>query len=138
MTTKMNWGAAAARDRIARRGGETANGQAIGHPRPGRKTNRQMPARKAKLEEPIKIATRWKNRSGEEIHIRLTPFEGFDLVDMRVWRADQAGISRPGKGLALQVKHLPWLAAALARALTRARELGLINDDDAHSNGDQP
>jgi hypothetical protein len=36
---------------------------------------------------------------------------------------------RPGKGFACGVKHLPKLAKVFAKAVDRARELGLIEED---------
>jgi hypothetical protein len=37
---------------------------------------------------------------------------------------------QPGKEFAAEVKHLPRLAAALAKAWAKATELGLITDDN--------
>jgi len=43
----------------------------------------------------------------------------------------------PRKGFTASVKHLPRLAAALAKAVAKATELGLITDDVHNDGGDQ-
>jgi Transcriptional Coactivator p15 (PC4) len=83
----------------------------------------------APLAEPVTVATCWKNRGGDAVYVRLTSYKVFNLIDIRNWRADAQGISQPGKGIALQVKHLPWLHAAIGQAMARAKELGLIDDE---------
>ena len=83
------------------------------------------------LTQPIVVCDWWKNRRGESIRENLSTYADCNLVDLRTWfTAD--GKLQPGKGFAAEVKHLPRLAAALAKALTKATELGLIpaNDDN--------
>lgn len=92
---------------------------------PSRKTSTRRPAR---LAEPIKIAEWWRNRSGTSIRITLTSFEGHNLVDVRSWFTKD-GRLLPGKGFSANVRHLPQLAKEIARALEKARELGLIDDE---------
>jgi hypothetical protein len=91
---------------------------------------------KGQLTEPIEVARFWKNRRGEAIVVRLSAYEGHDLVDLRTWFTAADGALKPGKGLACSVRHLPELAAALNRALTEARARGLLggdaNDGEAH------
>jgi hypothetical protein len=81
------------------------------------------------LSEPVKIAEWWKNRRGESIRVQLSAYEGRNLADVRTWYTGDDGTLRPGKGFAAEVKHLPRLAAALAKAEAQARELGLIDGD---------
>jgi hypothetical protein len=38
---------------------------------------------------------------------------------------------KPGKGFAAEVRHLPRLAAEIAKAAAKARELGLIDNGEA-------
>jgi hypothetical protein len=83
------------------------------------------------LAEPVKIDSWWRNRGGDAVYVRLSSFKEHNLIDIRSWRADSQGISRPGKGIALAVKHLPRLHAAIGKALSRAIDLGLIADDEA-------
>lgn len=85
-----------------------------------------MTARREPLPEPVTIAEWWKNRRGESIRVRLSTYEGRNLADVRTWYTED-GRLKPGKGFAAEVKHLPRLAAALAKAETKARELGLID-----------
>lgn len=128
--TRMNWTATNNRRRIRDRGAETVNGAAFG----GNSPSAQPEARKAKckaspLSEPIIIDRWWKNRAHDAIYVRLAPYEGQSLLDIRVWITGSDGITKPTKGLSCRVKHLPRLHAALTRALAKAHELGLIDDD---------
>jgi Transcriptional Coactivator p15 (PC4) len=80
------------------------------------------------LAEPITVAEWWKNRRGESVRLTLNRYEGRDVVDLRTWYTGDDGKLKPGKGFAAEVRHLPRLAAAFARAEAKARELGLIGD----------
>ena len=88
-----------------------------------------MTAPRPTLTAPVIIDRWWRNRGGDAVYVRLSSFKQHDLIDIRSWRADSQGISRPGKGIALAVKHLPRLHAAIGKALSRAIELGLLDDD---------
>jgi hypothetical protein len=84
------------------------------------------------LAEPIPVAEFWKNRRGESIRLVLSTFEGRSILDLRTWYTDTAdGKLKPGKGFAAEVRHLPRLAAAFAKAEAKACELGLIGDKGA-------
>jgi Transcriptional Coactivator p15 (PC4) len=85
------------------------------------------------LAEPITIAEFWKNRSGQSIRVTLSTYAGRNLIDLRTWFTTE-GKLQPDKGFPVDVRHLPRLAAALAKAEAKARELHLIADDDG---GDQ-
>ena len=74
---------------------------------------------------PIDIAS-WPRNSRETIQVCLDNFKGHDTVDTRCWYVGTDGELKPGKGLALSVKHLPELSAALAKALEAAKSHGLI------------
>jgi hypothetical protein len=80
------------------------------------------------LSEPLQIAEWWKNRGGESIRVRLNTYEGHNLIDVRTWFTAEDGTMKPGKGFACAVKHLPKLADVLAKALTKARELELLEE----------
>ena len=80
------------------------------------------------LSEPVKIAEWWKNRRRESIRLVLNEYEGRRIIDLRTWYSAD-GKLKPGKGFAAEVRHLPRLAAEIAKAEARARELGLITDD---------
>jgi hypothetical protein len=90
----------------------------------------------AALREPLTISEWWRNRSGASIRIRLSTFEGHNLIDIRTWHSADGKLV-PGKGLAVGVKHLPRLAAALAKAVAKATELGLIAHNDNDDGGVQ-
>jgi hypothetical protein len=82
------------------------------------------------LAEPLVIAEWWKNRRGESVRLVINRFEGRDIFDLRTWYTAD-GKLKPGKGFAAEVRHLPRLAAAFAKAVVRAGELGLIDDNGA-------
>jgi hypothetical protein len=92
---------------------------------------RTATARRPTLDGPIIIDRWWKNRAHDALYVRLAPYEGQSLLDIRVWITGSDGITKPTKGLSCRVKHLPRLHAALTLALAKARELGLLDDDDS-------
>jgi hypothetical protein len=99
--------------------------------RPGPMDNwRQVADAATALADPVVIAEWWKNRRGESVRLVLNRFEGRDIFDLRTWYTAD-GKLKPGKGFAAEVRHLPRLAAAFAKAEARARELGLIGDKGA-------
>jgi hypothetical protein len=66
------------------------------------------------------------------VRVTLSTYADGNLVDLRTWfTAD--GKLQPGKGFAADACHLPRLAAALAKAVAKATELGLlpVNNNDA-------
>jgi hypothetical protein len=88
------------------------------------------------LAEPIVISKFWKSPRDRRAHVRveLSQYEGRPLVNVRIWQTGADGIDRPTvKGVALAIRKLPELARALAKAETKARELGLIDAEDEPS-----
>jgi hypothetical protein len=86
------------------------------------------------LPEPVVVAQFWKNRRGEAVVVQLREYNGRVLFDARQHYTDRDGILCPTtKGLSLAVLRLPELAAAVTKALAKARELGLIEADGAGS-----
>jgi hypothetical protein len=83
------------------------------------------------LTEPVEIAKFWKNRRrNESVHVSLSEYEGHTLINVRVYATGTDGIDRPTpKGVAMGIRKLPDLAAAVTQALAKARELGLIDDE---------
>jgi hypothetical protein len=84
------------------------------------------------LTETIEVAKFWKGRQNKiAIVVSLRHYEGHNLVDVREYFTDQAGCMKPStRGLAMVVLRLPELAAAITKALTKARELGLLDDGE--------
>jgi Transcriptional Coactivator p15 (PC4) len=82
------------------------------------------------LPEPIVIDRFWKNRRKDAVIIQLSSYEGHNLVDLRTHSMSSDGKLLPTKkGLAVSILRLPELAKAVNKALVRARELGLIDDE---------
>jgi hypothetical protein len=84
------------------------------------------------LPEPVEIAKFWRNRKHEAVIVSLREYGGRCILDARVHFEDKDGRFQPSKkGLSIVVARLPELAAAIALALVKARELGLIDSDEA-------
>jgi hypothetical protein len=92
-----------------------------------------MPARPPALNEPVVVAKFWKNRQHDAIITSLTTYEGRNLVDVRMHRMDQkTGRLVPTQnGISIVVLRLPELADAVNKALSKAKELRLLQDDGA-------
>jgi len=86
-------------------------------------------AKASPLSEPVTIAKFWKNRRrSESVRITLSEYEGQALINVRVYCTGTDGIDRPTtKGVAMGIRKLPELAAGLAKALDKARDLGLLD-----------
>jgi hypothetical protein len=89
------------------------------------------------LPEPVEIAKFFKNRRRQDIVVvSLSTYEGHNLVDLRQHFTNEQGQMRPtSKGVAMVVQRLPELAAAVNKALVKARELGLLNDKNGSDEG---
>ena len=90
-----------------------------------------MSARRPTLDEPLIISKFWKNRKHDAIIVSLSTFEGKNLIDLRMHAMKEGRLVPTPKGLAMVVRRLPQLAAAVTKALVKAKELGLIDDDGA-------
>jgi len=81
------------------------------------------------LSEPIEVAKFWANRRGEAAIVSLREYEGAIVIDVRKHYSAADGTLKPTrKGIALTIRKLPELAAAIGKALAKARELKLIED----------
>jgi hypothetical protein len=88
------------------------------------------------LAEAITIDEFWKNRAGQAVKVSLSTFQGRNLIDVRTYSTLDGKLKPTVKGFAADIKHLPRLTAALAKAESKARELGLITNN-ADDGGDQ-
>lgn len=76
------------------------------------------------------VMDEWQLDEEHDIVVALINHEGRWRVDARVWFRDEDGALRPGKGLALGIKHVERLAdaiektrrGAVARFLVRPKE----------------
>ena len=82
------------------------------------------------LAQEITIDEFWKNRAGQAVKISLSTFQGRNLIDVRTYSTVDGKLKPTVKGFAADIKHLPRLTAAFAKAESMARELGLIAVDD--------
>jgi hypothetical protein len=84
------------------------------------------------IPEPIIISKLWKSSRNRSQHVRveLSEHEGRPLIHVRIWQTGADGIDRPTtRGIAMAVRKLPELSSALTKAETKARELGLLDDE---------
>ena len=85
-----------------------------------------------KLAEPVIVDRCWVNRQHDALVITLSTFNDINLVDIRKHSMTRDGKLVPTpKGIALKVTRLPDLMKAVTKALKRARELGLLDDEAA-------
>jgi hypothetical protein len=80
------------------------------------------------------IIAEWQINRHERVRVSIEQFKGVDLISVRKWFEAEDDSLRPGKaGIALNVKHLPQIADAMAKALFVARERGLVLAGASHS-----
>jgi hypothetical protein len=101
-----------------------------------RKTDRKMPARQCPIaeNEPKEVHKMWRDRRGNALVFSLKSYQGRAFFDLRTYFTDSAGILRPSaKGITASPNKLLEISKALTKAISMARELGLIDgaaDDD--------
>jgi hypothetical protein len=116
----LNWARSNERKKMRERGTEAATTSK--HGRQVKCHDRSAPSPPRTLAEVDKF---WRDRGGRAIVTRLTEYNGRRLVDVRTYFTAADGAMRPtSKGLACNVRLLP----ELARAINKARELGLVDD----------
>jgi hypothetical protein len=97
-----------------------------------RKTSRKMPARQCPIaeNEPIEVHKMSRDRRGNALVFSLKSYQGRAFFDLRTYYTDQDGIFKPtAKGVTASPSKLPEIAKAIVKAVNRARELGLIDDE---------
>jgi hypothetical protein len=80
------------------------------------------------------IIAEWILSRHERVRVSIERYKGAWLINVRKWFAAESGELRPSRhGIALGVKNLPRLAAALteAAAAARRRELIAADQEDA-------
>jgi len=88
-------------------------------------------SRRPTVDEPIEIAKFWKSARNrkQSIVIAIKQYEGHMFLDCRLYGTNKEGRSVPTpKGLTVGMSCLPDFAAAVAKALDRAREIGLLDE----------
>jgi hypothetical protein len=80
------------------------------------------------LAEPIKWSL-WRNRArNEEVRVTLCRFNDRPIGDVRIFFTTTDGrMQASKKGVAVDISRLPALADMLAKAVAKARELGLLD-----------
>ncbi|MBR0936697.1 PC4/YdbC family ssDNA-binding protein [Bradyrhizobium jicamae] len=87
----------------------------------------------SKISEPIEIGKLWKSARNrrQTIVISLKQYEGHEFLDCRLFDTNSEGQSVPtGKGVTVGLSRIKEFAAAVNKAVQRARDLGLIGGDE--------
>jgi Transcriptional Coactivator p15 (PC4) len=138
---RLNWSAANSRRKMRDQGAETVAGATFGGNRPpASASSPAVPDRPTSrrgqplLPEPFEWRI-WKNRQRRDvIVVSLSSYEGKTLAGIRLYTTGQDGCMRPTvKGVSVLVSRLPALADAVRLALSKARALGLLEDQDGAS-----
>ena len=80
-------------------------------------------------EAPPLVIAEWRVSGSDTARVLLKSFNGFPIIDVRKWYRDAADELRPGRhGVSFNVKHLPALTDAIAKALAEAQARGLVAD----------
>jgi len=81
-------------------------------------------------EQPIEIGKFFKNRKGDIVVVQIKQFEGVTYLDIRQFFTSEDGKSFPTKkGIAVGLHKLEELASLINKARTKARELGLLDEE---------
>jgi hypothetical protein len=73
----------------------------------------------------------WRRNAREQVRVEIGYYLGVHTVNVRVWYWDGDQLKPSKTGINLTVKHLPALAHAMAKAMEKAIELGLIQEGGA-------
>jgi hypothetical protein len=87
-------------------------------------------AHRATLPEPVEVDSFWRNRRHEAVVSTLSTYEGRNIFDVRVHTMQNGKLVPTKKGVAIVVLRLPELAAAITKALAKAVELGLLDQNE--------
>jgi len=73
------------------------------------------------------LIAEWPINQRENARVSIERYKGVWLLDCRKWFEAEDGQLRPGKsGIALAIRHLPCFAEAINKAVSIAREHGLL------------
>ena len=94
---------------------------------PIRNSFHSSPPREFAAPDPqVILVAEWPLNRRERARITIDRFNGTWLFNARKWFEAEDGSIRPGKGIALGLKHLAKLADATSEALAITRERGLL------------
>jgi transcriptional coactivator p15 (PC4) len=85
------------------------------------------------IAEPIEIAKFWKNRRHDAIIVSLRSYEGRNFLDVRTHAMKDGCLVPTPKGVTVAIPRMVELAAAMTKALSKARDLGLLDDQGGSS-----
>jgi len=81
------------------------------------------------LPDPLQVDSFWRNRRHEAVVSTFSTFKGRNIFDIRIHEMQNGRLVPTRKGVAIVVLRLPDLQKAITKAIKKARELGLIDDD---------
>jgi hypothetical protein len=84
------------------------------------------------IPEPIQIGKFWKSRRRDKVFVvAIGPYKEHNIFSVREHVISTDGIMRPTtRGVAMVILRLPELAKAINRAVAKAKELGLLPQDE--------
>jgi Transcriptional Coactivator p15 (PC4) len=89
-------------------------------------------SKRPRLAEPVIVHQCWANRRHDALVVSLSTFKDINIIDVRKHSMSKDGRLQPTpKGIALKVTRLPDLLEGVKKAVKKAHELGLIDDDGA-------
>jgi hypothetical protein len=87
--------------------------------------------RRPRLDEPVIVSREWLNRQHDALVVTLSTFNDINIIDVRKHSMSRGKLVPTPKGIAMKVTRLQDLLKAITKAVERARELGLIDSDEA-------
>jgi hypothetical protein len=81
------------------------------------------------LPEPVAVDSFWRNRRHEAVVSTLSTYEGRNIFDIRIHTMKDGRLVPTARSVSVVVLRLPDLAKAITKALAKARELGLLDDE---------
>ena len=86
-------------------------------------------SRRIAIPEEIIVSRFHKNRAHDAVQVSLKSFEGMNLCDVRTFVMRGGVLVPTTKGISVVIPRLPDLAKAINKALAKAHELGLLDDE---------
>ncbi|WP_439409757.1 transcriptional coactivator p15/PC4 family protein [Bradyrhizobium sp. DASA03076] len=90
-------------------------------------------SKRPQLDEPVEIAKMWKSPRNRRhtIHLVLREYEGHAYLDIRTFTLNAQGQAVPTKaGVTVTPGRLEEFSAGVAKAVAKAREIGLISEGE--------
>jgi len=81
------------------------------------------------LPDPLQVDSFWRNRRHEAVVSTFSTLNGRNIFDIRIHEMQNGRLVPTRKGVAIVVLRLLDLQKAITKAIKKAQELGLIDDE---------